>query len=231
MDKEEKIVFITMEGGEGCGKTTQLRMFAEYLRSEGQQVIVTREPGGPPLAESIRALLLNPDHSTMSFKTEFFLFMAARAQHVKETIAPALASGAVVLSDRYYDSTWAYQVYTRKIVSGAEFSHCNWMAISYEDRSYVPDITFMLDIDVEVGHARALARNNEKHDHSEARFDNEKLAFHTSVNEAYRLLASADENRGRMRRIDANDTIENVQKQIQKMWKISKGAQRNGIYG
>jgi dTMP kinase len=208
-------LFITYEGGEGCGKTTQIKLFKEYLESEGNEVVLTREPGGCPLADKIRAMLLDPDHTNMSNKTEFFLFMAGRAQHVQEVIAPALAAGKTVLCDRYYDSTAVYQVHTRHTVSPKEFEYSNSLAITHEGKLYRPNITFMLDIDVTIGHGRALARNTYLKDSSEARIDNEHIEFHTRVNEGYRKIAEDPDNVDRIIRIDANASIEEVQTKLQ----------------
>lgn len=214
--------FITFEGGEGCGKTTQIKLFREWLESKGQLVVQTREPGGTgcPLAEQIRAILLNPENADMSHTTEFFLFMAARAQHVQQVIAPALEEGSIVLSDRFMDSTFAYQCYTRRIVADKEFVYCNNMALTYASDFYIPDITFILDVDVEVGVKRALDRNKRNGDQSEARFDNEDLHFHKAVNSGFRYLASLESNQGRIQVIDANESVENVQKQIREGFKL-----------
>jgi dTMP kinase len=212
--------FITFEGGEGSGKTTQIKMFRQYLEEQGLTVVQTREPGGTGcvLAESIRAMLLNPDNKEMNFTTEFFLFMAARAQHVQDVIAPALARGWIVLCDRFADSTWAYQIWARQTVKPYNFTYCNNMAITFGGRSYTPDLTFMLDIDFAVGMTRALERNKRADDQSEARFDNEQFEFHRLVNEGFKLIASSDENKGRIYRVDASTSIEQVGAQIINGW-------------
>jgi dTMP kinase len=208
---------ITFEGGEGAGKTIQIRKFKEYLEAEGNKVILTREPGGlgSRLAESVRSMLLNPDHTEMANKAEFFLFMAARAQHVKEVIAPAIAKGYIVLSDRYYDSTWVYQHHARGVVSEPEFMYCNSIAITHENIMYIPNMTYMLEIPVEIGHARAKQRNKRSGDQTEARIDNEDLTFHRTVNEGYAIRARMAEVKSRIWLIDADDTIENIQENIQ----------------
>jgi dTMP kinase len=226
-------MFITFEGGEGAGKTIQIKLLKQYLEEEGKRVMLTREPGGlgSRLAENIRAMLLNPDHSEMAHKAEFFLFMAARAQHVKEVIAPALAAGYTVLSDRYYDSTWVYQHHARGVVTEPEFTYCNDIAITYENKMYIPDMTYMLEIPVEIGHARALQRNKRADDHSEARFDNEDLTFHRTVNEGYAFRARMAEVSRRMWLIDADNTIENIQIMIQDCYRKFYTGRLGGVYG
>jgi dTMP kinase len=220
-----KGLFITLEGGEGSGKTTQIKLLRSALEAIGKTVVVTREPGGSPLAEKIRQLLLNPDFSEINYKTEFLLFLAARAQHIKDTIAPALKEGSTVICDRYLDSSFVYQHYARGIVSNKEFVEMNTWTITHEHKEYYPDITLMLDIDVEVGHQRALNRNNHLKDQSEARFDNEERAFHEKVNQGYRERAAI--NPIRIRVVNANQDLRMVHEDICKTinevvrsWKI-----------
>ena len=155
--KEERIQmgsFITFEGIDGCGKSTQLRLLAEFL-SIGtsivtQRVQTTREPGGTEIAEKIRAVLLDPDNEKMTDRCEILLYLASRAQHVEELIVPWLNSDQIVLSDRFYDSTIAYQVYGREVVKLEQFERLNDFATG----GLQPDLTFIFDIDVEIAFAR-----------------------------------------------------------------------------
>lgn len=210
---------VTFCGGEGCGKTTQIKLLKNYLIEGGHNVILTREPGGSPLAEKIRAMLLDPENSEMNHKTEFLLFLAARSQHIQDTIAPHLEKGYIVLCDRYYDSSYVYQHHARGIVNYEDFRRLNNWAITVdipEDDSkimYVPNLTFVLDVDVQVGHKRALARNHHVNDHSEARIDNEHLDFHTKVNEGFRIRAT---HSNRFSLIDANRTVNEIHESIKK---------------
>ncbi|MCD9028462.1 dTMP kinase [Luteimonas sp. BDR2-5] len=145
--------FVSLEGGEGAGKTTVLRALREALEADGSEVVSTREPGGTPLAEMIRALLLDPAHEPAAAETELLLMFAARAQHVRETIAPALARGAWVISDRFTDSSYAYQGAGRGL---------DVAAIAELERRYVgiePALTLLLDLDVGQGRERTRGRD------------------------------------------------------------------------
>jgi dTMP kinase len=178
---------VTLEGGEGAGKTTVLGALRAVLERDGLDVVCTREPGGTPLAEQIRSLLLDPSHEPPAPETELLLMFAARAQHVRETIAPALARGAWVISDRFTDSSYAYQGGGRGLDAGliAEF-----------ERRVVglrPGLTLLLDLGVGEGRARAHGRNG-----SADRIEREHDAFFERVRAAYRARAAAEPDRIRV---------------------------------
>jgi len=187
--------FITFEGIEGCGKTTQLRRLAAELRAAGHAVQLTREPGGCAIADSVRALLLDSANSAMAPSTELLLYAAARAQHVAEVIRPALAAGGIVLCDRFSDATLAYQGYGRGLDPGI-IAELNRLATG----GLAPDVTLLLDLPVEDGLARARERNADSAGPDEGRFEAEALAFHQRVRDGYLQLAAAD---SRIRVIDA----------------------------
>ncbi len=176
--------FITFEGVEGCGKSTQLARAETYIREKGLQVDVTREPGGTRIGEAIRAMLLNPEHTEMSHVAELMLYAAARAQHVDERIAPALRQGHVVLCDRFVDSTTAYQ-------GGARGQDVELLASlqGFATRGCMPDRTLLFDIDARAALARVQGRRPLD------RIEREPLAFHERVREAYLALAQHEPER------------------------------------
>lgn len=181
--------FITFEGPEGSGKSTQLRRAAARLRESGSDVFETAEPGGTPIGMQIRRVLLDAANQELRPTTELLLMFASRAQNVEQGILPALSQGRIVLCDRFTDSTLVYQGSARGM--GAE--------VVYEldriaCRGLVPDLTLVIDIDTETGLARAHARNAAAQD-VETRLDQETLGFHRQVREAYRQLASDDSRR------------------------------------
>lgn len=182
--------FITFEGIEGCGKTTQESRLAESLAKMGYPVVVTREPGGCSIAEQIRAILLDAGNRAMVPLAELLLYAAARAQHVEEVIRPALDSGKIVICDRFTDATAAYQGYGRsldlELIGGL-----NRLATG----GVVPDLTILLDCPEEVGLSRAMARINATEGAREERFEQESLAFHRMVREGYLRLAAAETER------------------------------------
>ncbi len=183
--------FITFEGGEGTGKSTQIEMLAEHLRERGLTVLVTREPGGTPLAEAVRAVLLDPTLDPDGL-TELFLLEAARRDHVEWVVRPAVARGEVVLSDRYADSSTVYQGMVRGV--GVErVVELNRIATGGLD----PDLTVVLDFDHEAGLLRARSRNAEG-DGSESRLDDEPSAFHRRVREGFLHLARTSPDRVRV---------------------------------
>ncbi len=195
--------FVTFEGPEGCGKTTQLRLLASYLREQGSDVLTTREPGGTPIGDRVRAILLDPVNTEMQPSTEFLLFSAARAQHVAEVIRPHLAQGGVVLCDRFADSSLAYQGY----------GHClDLQALRTISRfatgGLVPDRTFCLDVPVEVGLRRKAGGSGDAWN----RMEQQEIAFHERVRAGY--LAMAAEEPERWVVIDATGTIGTVQATI-----------------
>jgi dTMP kinase len=192
--------FITFEGIEGCGKTTQLLLLASDLKHRGVTVVTTREPGGTPLGEKVRGVLLDPQLTPIPL-VELFLLEAARAQLVATVIAPALASGKFVLSDRFADSSLAYQGGARRLPRST-VQRLNELACA----GVVPDRTLVFDLDVELALGRARERPSTGPDNR--RFEDEALAFHRAVAEAYRELARAEP--GRVTIVDARGTPEEV---------------------
>ena len=194
-------MFITFEGPEGSGKTTQLRRLALELRERGVEPVVTKEPGGTPLADRIRAILLHPE-SAMDPLTELLLYGASRRQHVVEVIKPALQRKAVVLCDRYTDATLAYQGFGRLLDLDRLRTINDWVTDAIK-----PDITLLFDIDETTGLARANSRNAQSA-HAEGRFEAEDIRFHRRVREGY--LALAKEEAQRFVVIDASGSIDEV---------------------
>lgn len=182
--------FITFEGVEGCGKTTQIRLLADTLQKAGKKVLLTREPGGCPIADKIRAILLDAANSEMTPKAELLLYAAARAQHIEEVIRPALASGTVVLCDRFTDATVAYQGYGRGLDLGL-IKGLNETATS----GCRPELTVLIDCPVETGLERAIARIEagsaaDSQHLREERFEKESLEFHQRVRNGYLQIAA-----------------------------------------
>ena len=194
-------MFITIEGGEGGGKSTNIAYIKDYLEKSGQQVIVTREPGGTKLGEKIREVLLNPDHKGMDDATELLLMFAARAQHIAEVIKPALAEGKWVLCDRFTDATYAYQGGGRGINKDRIAVLENW--VQGELR---PDLTLLFDLPVEVGMKRASERADLD------RFEQEKLQFFEDVRACY--LSMAKEFPKRYCVLNAEQSLDKVQQDI-----------------
>jgi dTMP kinase len=190
--------FITLEGGEGAGKSTQARRLGERLTARGQRVVVTREPGGSPGAETIRALLVTGEADRWSSVTETLLMYAARRDHIERTIAPALAAGAWVVSDRFADSTRAYQ----GAGGGAPASLIQALErhVLGETR---PDLTLILDLPADVGMARTLARN-----HAETRFEAKGEAFHQRLRDGFLAVARVEADRCVV--IDAGQDVDAV---------------------
>lgn len=194
-------LFITLEGPEGAGKSTNRDYLAARLREQGVDVVMTREPGGTPLAERIRELLLAPSDEPMAVDTELLLMFAARAQHLAEVIRPALARGAVVLCDRFTDATYAYQ-------GGGRGLSVERIAIleSFVQGELRPDLTLVFDLPVEVGLARAAARGRLD------RFEQEGQAFFEAVRQAY--LQRAAQQPQRYSLLDAAQPLDAVQRAI-----------------
>ena len=182
--------FITFEGIEGCGKSTQLQLLARKLVARTAGVTVTREPGGCAIADQIRSILLDAGNSALTSLAELFLYAAARAQHVTEVIQPALAAGRTVLCDRFTDATLAYQGYGRRL-DLATISRLNEQATA----GTVPNLTVLIDCPVETGLERAFARINSSHGAREERFELESVQFHQRVREGYLTLAAAEPDR------------------------------------
>lgn len=191
-------LFITLEGPEGAGKSTNRDFIADRLRSAGLDVQLTREPGGTPLAERIRELLLAPSDEPMAVDTELLLMFAARAQHIEQVIRPALARGAIVLCDRFTDATYAYQGGGRGVPLAriAELE-------TFVQGTLRPHLTLIFDLPVETGLARAAARGRLD------RFEQEPGGFFEAVRGAY--LARAEAAPGRYRIIDASQPLAQVQ--------------------
>ncbi len=197
-------MFITLEGPEGGGKTSQLPELAAYLRAVGYDVIVTREPGGTAVGDQIREILMNLNNISIVPRTEILLFLAARAQHVDEFIRPALEAGKVVLCDRFSDSTLAYQGYGHN-------TDLNTLQalLDFSTSGLKPDLTLLVDVPVEVGIERKRRNNSEWN-----RLDDYELAFHQRVQEGYFALAEAEPNRWVI--IDATQDKKDVQNELRK---------------
>jgi dTMP kinase len=182
--------FITFEGTDGCGKTTQLRMLAERLRAEGKDVLESAEPGGTRIGLQIRSILLDSSNQELSPTAEMLLYFASRAQAVDEWILPALERGATVLSDRFTDSTLAYQGAARGL------GRDTVMTIhEIACRGLLPDLTIYLDIDLETSLERAHARNRQIEDKDERRMDEQAVEFHHRVRQEYLKLAEGEPER------------------------------------
>jgi dTMP kinase len=190
----ESAMFITFEGPEGSGKTTQVKKAGEYLLSRNIPHVVTEEPGGTQLGHTLRKLLLNKSSLTIFGKAELLLFAAARAQHVEEIIRPALRSGAVVLCDRFADATIAYQGYGR----GLNVDEIRWIN-EYSSGNLKPDVTLFFDLPVELGLDRAMGRIHQRNDSpAEDRFEGEDLHFHRRVWDGYYTLIKDEPERFRI---------------------------------
>ncbi len=184
-------MFITFEGIEGSGKSTQCNLLCRYLDQLGYQVVCSKEPGGSQLGSHLREILLHKDSKSLSSKAELLLYLADRAQHVNQVILPALEQGKIVLVDRYADSTIAYQGYGRKLDLDL-IQSMNSFVVS----TAWPDLTFLLDLPVEIGLQRARSRNrSEKKTLQEGRFEAEDTAFHHSLRQGYLQLATQEPNR------------------------------------
>ncbi len=183
-------IFITFEGIEGSGKSTQIALLRDALLKQSCAVVQTREPGGCAIADQIRGILLDPQNSALNPTAELLLYAAARAQHVNEVIAPALDQGQLVLCDRYTDATLAYQGNGRGLDRHL-IEELNTLAAG----KIVPDLTFLIDLPAEIGLARALSREAALQDSSEGRFEREALAFHHRVREGYLAIAKSEPDR------------------------------------
>ena len=201
-------MFISFEGIEGSGKTTQIRGVADALRQKGHDVIMTREPGGSMMGAQIRSILLDSNNKGMNPLAELLLYMADRAQHLDEIVKPGLASGSIVLCDRYYDATVAYQGYARGLDMDL-ISGLHGLAFG----GYQPDLTFLLDLPPETGLGRAWRQiENGQRTGTETRFEEEALDFHRRVREGYLSLARLEPRRFRI--IDAAGPREKVAREI-----------------
>jgi dTMP kinase len=199
--------FITFEGVEGCGKTTQIRNLSERLVNSGFRTVLTREPGGCPIADKIRSILLDAGNQGMVPLSELLLYAAARAQHVAEVIIPALASDAIVLCDRFTDATVAYQHCGRGI-DRSTIDALNTLAC----QSVRPDLTVLMDCDVAIGLARAKSRIEMTSGPREERFELETLAFHQRVRDGYLQLAADEADR--FLTVSASGSIDEISDRI-----------------
>ncbi len=201
MQTKKTGLFITVEGGEGVGKSSNIQFMQSILQEQGIDVVVTREPGGTPLAEEIREVLLNPREEKVISETELLLMFAARAQHLYQKILPALEQGKWVISDRFTDATYAYQ-------SGGRGVPAEKVAIleNFVQGDLRPDITFLFDAPIEVGMARAKKRG------ALDRFEEEALSFFNRVRNNY--LERAKQEPSRFQIIDASQSLECVQAEL-----------------
>ncbi len=201
-------MFITLEGIEGSGKTTQIDHIVKFLDQKGLPHLTTREPGGTLIGSKIRSILLDPENQAMSSVTELLLYAADRAQHLKTCVKPALDTGKTVICDRYYDATVVYQGYARGLdINLIAQLHCLCC------ENLMPDITFLLDLPPEIGLKRAWKQiDNGNRSASETRFEQETLAFHRKVREGYLQLAQNEPERFRI--IDAAREARHVSERV-----------------
>lgn len=204
MDKRG--LFLTFEGMDGSGKTTQMHRLAARLRGLGRTVLETTEPGGPPIAMKIRRILLDSANQELGPRTELLLYFASRAQNVDEWILPALDRGAIVLSDRFTDSSLVYQGYGRGLGADAVMS-LDRIAC----RGLKPDLTILVDVDAEASLARARARNIAE-PHPETRMDDQSLDFHRKVYDAYHALAAAEP--ARVRLVNGRNDMDTLEEEV-----------------
>jgi dTMP kinase len=206
---KQKGIFITFEGMDGSGKTTQMHRLADRLRALGRTVLVTAEPGGPPIAQKIRRIILDAAHQEMSPVAEVLLYCASRAQNVDEWIRPALERGEIVLSDRFTDSSVVYQGVGRGL--GVEtILELDRIAC----RGLKPFLTVLVDVDAESSLARARARNAAQ-PHPETRLDDESMEFHGKVHQAYHALAAAEPERVKL--VDGRAPIDAIEAAV---WEV-----------
>lgn len=203
--KESTGIFITLEGGEGSGKTTHALLLCQWLATQGLNVLQTREPGGTPLAEQLRAMLLDSPAESIAPETEALIILAARRQHVDHVIKPALAQGKTVVCDRFSDSTMAYQGWGRKLDRRALRAMNDWAT-----DKLVPHLTLFFDVPVAVGLRRRRGETS-----TQNRLDREAEQFHESVRRGFRSLAKQEPRRIKM--IDASPSIEAVQRKVESL--------------
>lgn len=198
-----KPLFITIEGGEGSGKTTMIGRLAAFMQNNSIPYLITREPGGIDIAEKIRSIILNPEHTSMDARTEALLYAAARRQHLVEKVEPALAEGLTVICDRFVDSSLVYQGMARGI--GIEEV---WAINQFAIEKRMPDLTILLDIDPEEGLSRIMANGDREFN----RLDMESLAFHRMVRDGYKHLA--DQYPDRIKVVDASKSPSQVEREM-----------------
>ncbi len=201
-------MFITFEGPDGSGKSTQARLLADYLKARGYEVLLTREPGGTKIGEQIRDVILSTRNDSIRHETEALLFSAARAQSVAEVIRPALAAGKIVLCDRYADSTLAYQGYGL----GLDLEALRGIT-RFATGGLVPDLTFYIDLPVQVGLAR-------KPRGQVNRLDQKEIAYHERVRAGFLEMVKAEPSRWVV--VDGTQSVEEIQKEIRARmeWKL-----------
>ena len=195
----KKGIFISIEGPDGSGKSTQIENIKQFFKDKKQDIVFTREPGGTAIGERIRAIILDNNCSEMDYMTEAMLYAAARAQHVSQVIKPALAEGKTVICDRFVDSSIAYQGYGRRLGEAVVVIN------SYAVAGCMPDVTFLMKIDPSVGKNRIRADQQD-------RLESEKEAFHDEVFRGY--LKLEEENPGRIVGIDASRSIDEIKRDI-----------------
>lgn len=206
--------FISFEGPEGAGKSTQILRLAAFLKAQGQSCLVTKEPGGTPIGRHIRKILLHRDHEEMIPVCEALLYLADRAQHVSQVIRPALQTGRWVITDRYHDSTRAYQGAARGL-EAAQLENLGHLAT----QGLEPDVTILLDLPVEVGLTRAQARNStNRQEQTEGRFEAEDLDFHRRVRAFFLELVATEPDRFML--INANQPVNEVAAAILKQFQL-----------
>ena len=193
-------LFVTFEGPEGGGKTTQMRRLVTYLQQQGYDVLATREPGGTPIGDRVRAILLDPLHTEMQPQAEYLLFSAARAQHVAQVIRPHLQRGGVVLCDRYADASLAYQGYGYQLDLDALRT-----ITRFATGGLVPDLTFCLDVPVEVGLRRKVKGAGDAWN----RMEQKEVDFHMRVRAGYLAMAALEPARWAV--IDATQSVDDIQ--------------------
>ena len=223
MRERKKGIFITIEGIEGCGKSTQVRILKNYLEKKGLDVLLTREPGGTEIGNQIRKVLLDKRNKKIVPCSELFLYAASRVQHVEEVILPALQEGKAVVCDRFSDATTAYQRYGRGL-------NRNMVSVinSFSTKGLIPDLTIILDLPQEIGLKRARARNREKGlSMKEGRFEEESLLFHKKVRQGYLRIKKSDPKRVKV--INAGHDIKKVNSQISK--EVDKLLQKGITHG
>jgi dTMP kinase len=201
-------MFITLEGIEGSGKTTQIDYLVKYFEKQGRQCVTTREPGGTPIGSKIRAILLDPDSRNLDPTGELLLYMADRAQHINSVIKPSVAAGKTVICDRYFDATVVYQGFARELdIDVIQQLH----ALLFDN--FMPDLTLLLDLEPREGLARAWKQlNGGQRSDGESRFEEETLAFHEKVRAGYLELARLEPDRFRI--IDATRDVRQVRDNI-----------------
>jgi len=204
---EPRGLFIAFEGTEGCGKTSQMTLLVERLRELRYRVVENQEPGGTRIGKQIRRILLDPAHQELAPMTELLLMFASRAQAAAEIILPALARGEIVVSDRFSDSSLAYQGHARGLGLDT-VRHAHQLALG----SLWPDLTVWIGVDVEAGLARARRRLRSADGARESRLDLHSLEFHQRVSEGYRTIAEAEAHRVRV--VDGSGTREQVAERV-----------------